>query len=234
MKKYPYLALSILIILFSIIFIPKIINKIRLNDTVASSRSVKPGLRTLSYININGQNRKIPKFILLNQDSLFISETDYLGKVFLAEFFFSRCPTICPIMNKNMKEIYDFYKDEEKFAIASFTIDPEHDTPRVLKLFSENYIENSLKWNFLTGPKSQIFSLANNGFNIFAAANPNIIGGFEHQGYFALIDKNGYIRSRDDKFGNPIVYYLGIDDNNASIQGIEMLKEDISLLLKEK
>ena len=75
--------------------------------------------------------------------------------------------------------------------------------------------------------------LANSGFNIFASINPAVAGGFEHQGYFALIDKKGYIRSRVDRFDNPIVYYSGIDRDDKDIQGVEMLLDDIELLLKE-
>ena len=71
------------------------------------------------------------------------------------------------------------------------------------------------------------------GFNIFASVNPDVAGGFEHQGYFALIDKKGYIRSRVDKFGNPIVYYLGIDQQDLEAQGTDIIIEDIRKLLKE-
>ena len=77
-----------------------------------------------------------------------------------------------------------------------------------------------------------VYELSNTGFNIFAGVNPAIAGGFEHQGFFALIDKNGYIRSRTDKDGNPIVYYLGITSNQSDVQGIDMIKEDIIKLLK--
>ena len=75
--------------------------------------------------------------------------------------------------------------------------------------------------------------LANNGFNIYANENPNFAGGFEHQGYFALIDKQGYIRSRNDDYGNPILYYLGINDENIDLQGIDMLEYDIKKLINE-
>ena len=117
--------------------------------------------------------------------------------------------------------------------IVSITVDPQNDSPQVLKKYSENFVENSNKWNFLTGEQDKIYNLANNGFNLLAQVNPNFAGGFEHQGYFALIDKKGYIRSRDDKFGNPIIYYSGVNNINAPIQGTEMLQEDIKLLLKE-
>ncbi len=80
----------------------------------------------------------------------------------------------------------------------------------------------------LTGDIDDVYELSNKGLNIFAEINPEVAGGFEHQGYFALIDKKGFLRSRKDEHGNPIVYYLGTEEEQ-----IELLKEDISKLLKE-
>jgi protein SCO1/2 len=85
----------------------------------------------------------------------------------------------------------------------------------------------------LTGEKETLYILANKGFNIFASVNPRVAGGFEHQGYFALIDKKGFIRSRSDSFGNPIVYYMGIDEEDVEVQEVDLLMEDIEKLLKE-
>ncbi len=170
---------------------------------------------------------------MLNQDSLLIGNEDLKGKVYLAEFFFTRCPTICPIMNKNMKILDDRFGDRADFGITSFTIDPENDTPHVLKQYAEDYGVKSQNWHFLTDKKSTVYELANSGFSIFAGTNPAVAGGFEHQGYFALIDKRGYIRSRVDRFDNPIVYYSGLDREDQPVQGVDMLLEDIELLLKE-
>ena len=83
----------------------------------------------------------------------------------------------------------------------------------------------------MTGKIDDVYELSNSGFNIFAGVNPAVAGGFEHQGYFALIDKNGYIRSRRDSNGNPIVYYLGISSGDGK-QGIDMIIEDIIKLLE--
>ena len=162
-----------------------------------------------------------------------ISNEDFNSKVYVAEFFFTSCPSICPIMNKNMKRIEDRFGERYDFGIASFSIDPSKDTPSVLKAYADSYNVFSQNWHFLTGEKERIFNLANEGFNIFASVNSRVAGGFEHQGYFALIDKNGFIRCRSDQFGNPIVYYMGIDEENVEVQEVDLLIEDIEKLLKE-
>ena len=188
----------------------------------------------LSFIKLNGEKRKVADFLFLNQDSLFISNQDFNGKVFVAEFFFTRCPSICIEMNKNMKILDELYGDRDDFGIASFTIDPENDTPTTLKKYSELIEVKSKNWHFLTGDKEDIYELSNKGFNIFSSINQAVEGGFEHQGFFALIDKDGYIRSRVNDYGTPIVYYSGITNENEDVQGIEMIKEDIDKLLNLK
>ena len=231
MKNYRYVGLSIILIVFGLLFIPKIIDRVANNTQVESNRSVPA--KPMAYIKLNGEAKKVPEFLMLNQDSLLIGNEDFSGKVYLAEFFFTRCPTICPIMNENMKVLDARFGDRQDFGIASFTIDPDNDKPHVLKQYSENYGIKSQNWHFLTDKKSRVYELANSGFSIFAGINPAVAGGFEHQGYFALIDKNGYIRSRVDRFDNPIVYYSGLDLVDQDIQGVDMLLEDVELLLKE-
>jgi len=228
-KKYT--GLFLILILFGVLFLPKIYNRISQEKIVDSSRS--QSAEPLSYIVLNGEAKKVPDFTFLNQDSLIISNEDYSKKVYVAEFFFTSCPSICPIMNKNMKRIEERFGDRIDFGIASFTIDPERDTPSVLKTYAEDYGVFSQNWHFLTGEKEALYTLANKGFNIFAEVNPKVAGGFEHQGYFALIDKNGFIRSRSDQFGNPIVYYMGIDQEEVDVQEVDLLMEDIEKLLKE-
>ena len=231
MKNYRYVGLIIILIVFGLLFIPKIIDRVANNTQVESNRSVPA--KPMAYIKLNGEAKKVPEFLMLNQDSLLIGNEDFSGKVYLAEFFFTRCPTICPIMNENMKVLDARFGDRQDFGIASFTIDPDNDKPHVLKQYSENYGIKSQNWHFLTDKKSRVYELANSGFSIFAGIKPAVAGGFEHQGYFALIDKNGYIRSRVDRFDNPIVYYSGLDLVDQDIQGVDMLLEDVELLLKE-
>lgn len=216
---------------FGLLFIPKIIDRIATGSIVSDNRS--QSTVPLNYITLNGAAKKVPEFTFVNQDSVYVSNEDFKAKVYIAEFFFTSCPSICPIMNKNMKKIEEQFGNREDFGIASFTIDPEHDTPKVLKEYAERYSVFSQNWHFLTGDKEEIFALANKGFNIFAGVNPKVEGGFEHQGYFALIDKNGFIRSRSDQFGNPIVYYMGIDQDDVEVQEVDLLIEDIKKLLEE-
>ena len=231
MRNTKYIGLILVIIIFGIIFIPKIVSRITNRKFVESNRSQSS--TPLQYVFLNGEAKKVPEFAFINQDSIIISNEDFNKKVYVAEFFFTSCPSICPIMNKNMKRIENRFGKRQDFGIASFSIDPSKDTPSVLKAYAESYDVFSQNWHFLTGEKDKIYNLANEGFNIFASVNPRVAGGFEHQGYFALIDKNGFIRCRSDQFGNPIVYYMGIDEEDVEIQEVDLLIDDIEKLLKE-
>ncbi|MCB4799288.1 SCO family protein [Neotamlana laminarinivorans] len=247
MKKtnYSYVGIAFIILLFGILFVPKIVDRITQGDVIRNeSRSdyandKKNQASDLVFIDNNGEKRKVPEFSFTNQEGKTITNKDYLGKVYVVEFFFTTCPTICPRMNNNLVKIQDTFKDFENFGVASFTINPDYDTPEVLKNYAQTYGITNPNWNLLTGEKEAIYNLANAGFYIYAAQNENVLGGFEHSGNFALIDKNGYIRSRKDENGNPIIYYRGIvseeeqTDDDGIAEEISILKEDIAKLLKE-
>lgn len=228
MKNKSYIAISFIVLLFGIYAIPKIVNKVKNKQVVEGDRLNRVVEGKLSYLIVNNEKRKMPKFSFINQDSLMITNTDYKNKVYVVEFFFSTCPTICPIMNKNMKTLEAEYGQHNDFGIASFSINPDYDTPMILKEYAEKYEVTSMNWNFLTGRGKEVFELSNKGLNIFTEINPEVAGGFEHQGYFALVDKNGYLRSRRDQHGNPIVYYQGTEKEQVAL-----LKEDIKKLLEE-
>jgi protein SCO1/2 len=230
-NNIKYIGLFIIIILFGVFSLPKIYERV-VNSDITDSNRLNTNER-LAYLTISDEKRKAPDFLLTNQDSILISNDDMVGKVYVLEFFFTRCPDICIEMNQNMKLLDEEFGDSNDFGIISITIDPNNDTPSILKKYSEALDVKSQNWHFLTGEKDYIYDLANIGFNIFANQNSNFVGGFEHQGYFALIDKDGYIRSRKDTFGNPIMYYLGINDINAIQQGIGMLNYDIKKLIDE-
>ncbi|MCY1449745.1 SCO1 protein [compost metagenome] len=169
-----------------------------------------------------------PKFELTNQDNVKISNETYKGKVYVLEFFFTTCPSICPKMNMSMLEIEKTFFGNPNFGIVSITIDPKHDTPQVLKDHAKLLGVKSSNWNFLTGDKSVIMDLSNKGFNLYAGENDKVSGGFEHSGLFALIDKDGNIRCRKDEYGNPTIYYDGLDK-----KGVRDIQQDIKILLEE-
>ncbi len=239
-KKYSYIWVGLIILIFGIIFVPKIVQRLQDGAVVEHDRiSRDPGNQPLAYIEMGGEKRKVPSFALLNQDSLLVTDQDYLGKVYVAEFFFTTCPTICPVMNKNLVQLQEEFREFEDFGVASFTINPVYDTPGVLKAYAEQYGITDMDWHLLTGDPAVIYELANAGFNIYAQQMPGEPGGFEHSGLFALIDRQGYIRSRKDEYGNPIVYYRGAipEAQGANEAGeteqISILKEDIRKLLEE-
>lgn len=226
-KNKSYIGISFIILIFGIYAIPKIVERIKNDKVVQGDRLDSVNPTTIE----EGELIKIgpaPKFELINQDSKKVTNETYKGKVYVLEFFFTTCPTICPKMNESMLLIEKKFFGNPNFGIVSITIDPEHDTAKVLKEHANLLGVKSTNWNFLTGDKAYIFNLANKGFNLYAGENKKVAGGFEHSGLFALIDKNGNIRCRNDEFGNPILYYDGLDK-----MGVRNLQQDINILLEE-
>ena len=239
------ILIIILLIVFGLVFVPRIINRVKNNDISRSeSRSLKldnfeKNIKPLPYLLMNNERKKVPEFNFVNQNGELVSNNDYIGKVYIVEFFFTTCTTICPVMNTNLIHIQNSFTKFSDFGIASFSINPEYDTVDILNQYAnENGIVNS-NWNLMTGDRSEIYKLANDGFNLYTAASSDFIDGFEHSGYFALIDKQGFIRCRNDEFGNPKIYYKGsvnyMDklDSNGEAEEITILKEDLLKLLNE-
>jgi protein SCO1/2 len=224
MKDKSYIGISFIVLVFGIWVVYVMRDRIQGGDVVrGKSLDHVSGMRS-DLVKIG----KAPEFSLTDQNGKTITHADYAGKVYVLEFFFSTCPTICPKMNANMLDIEKEFFGSPNFGIASITINPEYDTPQVLKAHAEALGVKSSSWHFLTGDGDYIMNLANKGFNLYAGQNKNVAGGFEHSGFFALIDKNGNIRSRKDTYGNPIVYYDGIEKD-----GVRQLVQDIKLLLNE-
>jgi protein SCO1/2 len=126
----------------------------------------------------------------------------------------------------------EFYGNQD-FGIASFSITPDIDTPKVFLEYRKSHKITSKNWHMLTGKSQEyVYKLSNEGFKLYAGNGEEEHGGFEHSGLFALVDKEGNIRSRKDKHGNPIMYYRALEENGFPDQ-IKELKEDIKLLLNE-
>ncbi|MFV8440946.1 SCO family protein [Flavobacterium sp. LB2P44] len=226
-KNKSYIGISFIILIFGIYAVPKIVDRIKNDKVVQGERLDRVNPKTAEddlLIKIG----PAPKFELLNQDNKKVNNETYKGKVYVLEFFFATCPTICPKMNESLLVLEKTFFGNPNFEIVSITIDPEHDTSEVLKEHAKLLGVKSSNWNFLTGDKAYIFNLANKGFNLYAGENKKVAGGFEHSGLFALIDKNGNIRCRNDEYGNPILYYDGLDK-----KGVRNIQQDINILLKE-
>lgn len=245
MKNKSYIGISFIILIFGIFAVPKIIDRISNDEVLDGNRlnKVVKGVQTNNESSSLVKFGKVPQFNFINQDSLQIDNSFFNDKVYVVEFFFTTCPTICPIMTQSMLQIESAFGDLDNFAIASFTINPTLDTPSVLNDYMTSHSITSKNWQMLTGDESAIMQLANKGFDLYAAAKEKAPGGFEHSGMFALVDKNGHIRSRKDAYGNPILYYRGITETSKDEVGevidiskhqITELKQDILKLLKEE
>lgn len=211
MKKNSYIVIAFIILIFGIWALPKIVAKFSKEALV--------------------KFEKVPVFEFTNQNGKIINNKNFENKVYVVEFFFTTCPTICPKMNANMVKIQNKFYGNPNFGIASFSIDPNHDSPEILKAYAAEKGATLKNWHFMTGDKDKIYSFSNDGFKLYVGENADVEGGFEHSGLFALIDKDGFIRSRKAKNGdteNPIKFYDGLDDKQ-----IQWIKEDIALLLNE-
>ncbi|MDO6736236.1 SCO family protein [Wenyingzhuangia sp. 2_MG-2023] len=229
-NKYSYVGIALIVLLFGAFVVRNYKHHLEpRNRTTQEQKEEELNPSGLTYFEIDHKARKMPDFVFTDQNNQTISNVDYNGKVFVVEFFFTTCPSICPIMNRNMLTIEKEFGKRDDFGIASFTINPTVDTPIKLKEYAENYGVTSLNWHFLTGDRETIYEMANKGLNIFAELNPEVEGGFEHQGFFALVDKNGFLRSRKDPYGNPKIYYQGTDEKEVAL-----LIEDIQLLLENE
>ena len=135
----------------------------------------------------------IPDFELLNQDSVLISNESFSDHIYLADFFFTSCPSICPKVTKQMLRLYDHFEGNDMVKIVSYTLDPVRDDVAKLNLYSRNLEVETDRWHFLTGEKDSIWDLADDYF-VAAVEDPDAPGGFDHSGKIILVDKSRHIR----------------------------------------
>lgn len=175
----------------------------------------------------------IPAFELINQDGDTVTGKMMKGKVYIADFFFTSCPTICPRIKANTLPIYEQYKHRDNFRILSFSIDSKYDTVGRLAWYADKLDISTPTWHLLTGKKETIYKLVPN-YMAVATEDKNAPGGFDHSGYVALIDRKGRIRG----------LYDGTIPNREALKKkanfvtntktMEDLMEDIAVLLNEK
>lgn len=164
----------------------------------------------------------IPKFSFINQDSMEVSHHTYKGKIFVADFFFTTCPSICPMLSAQMVRIQQELKSRgwsDKVWLLSHTVDPQRDTPSVLKAYGDRLGADYSNWNFVTGKADDIYYQAEDGYMLTAFPSDTAQGGFFHTDKFTLIDSQMHIRG----------YYDG-----TSTEEVDRLLLDIEKLLNEE
>jgi protein SCO1/2 len=181
---------------------------------------------------IGEQGHSIDEFSFINQNNDTITKDSLTGSIYVANFFFTSCPSICPIMTKNMSYLQDKLSVYPDVRFLSHTVDPDNDTPEKLysyvNLMQQKNISIDLSnWDFLTGDKDKLYQTAANYF-VNASADSLAPGGFLHSEYFVLIDKQGRVRSGIDKNGNAVGAYDGT--NEAQMKD---LINDIKVLMAE-
>lgn len=139
-------------------------------------------------------HHKIPPFDFVNQDSLSVTNASLENHIYVADFFFTSCPSICPKVKKNMLRIYDRFEDTEQLKLVSHTLDPVRDDVKVLHQYSSNLGVEIDRWIFLTGDKDELLDMADDYF-VTAYEDPDAPGGFDHSGKILLIDKDGHVRA---------------------------------------
>lgn len=156
-------------------------------------------------------------FTFTDQEGQKISQNNVKGKVYVAEYFFTTCTNICPVMNKNMEKVYAAYKSNPNFVILSHTSDPEYDSIPVLKAYAAKHGADAKNWHFLTGDKKQLYKLARESY-LVDDGRPSGPDDFVHTQWFALVDGDGQIRG----------LYEGTKDKD-----IDKLIKDIDQLMHE-
>jgi protein SCO1/2 len=160
----------------------------------------------------------IPDFAFVSQYGDTVTANAVAGKIYVADFFFTSCPTICPKMKVQLKRVYEQYKGNPSLMLLSHSIDPAHDSVAVLKEFADNLGVTGRQWLFLTGDRDKIYEIGQESYMVTAQQDATAPGGVVHSGAFILVDKNRHIR--------------GIYDGTTEA-GVDKLMKDIDRLLAE-
>jgi protein SCO1 len=185
------------------------------------------GPKTDTVVTRNGKDfvdtlyHTIPYFEFIDQDGKLVTQKDFKDQIVVADFFFTSCPSICPIMSKQMSTLLwkledDSYKDVK---FLSHTVNPESDTPEVLKKYGEKYDADFSRWTFVTGDQDKIFKQGFTGYLLSTQVDSTALGGFLHSPMFVLVDKQQHIR--------------GFYDGTVTKE-VDDLVIDIKMLLKEE
>src|SRR5689334_3852854 len=169
--------------------------------------------------NDKAENFSVPSFSFTNQDNQSLTSEFVKDKIWVADYFFTKCTSICPKLTTHLQKVEDAFKQDYGVKIISFTVDPDRDSPDVLKTYAAAYHANSSQWQFVTGEKKDLYAFARKGLFIIATDGDGGPDDFIHSEKLVLIDKNQHIRG----------YYDGTSDNE-----VDQLIKDITRLKREK
>lgn len=176
-------------------------------------------------LSVLGQpGHRVDTFTFIDQSGKAITQQDLAGKIYVVEYFFTTCESICPKMNDNMAKIYAAFRGNDQVKIMSHTVDPEVDSPAVLKAYSLKFDADPNQWHFVTGTKQRLYEMAVNSYLLALAedsTNPKVMPDFIHTPNFVLVDGKGYIRGKGSYDG-------------TNMADVNQLIGDMKLLLKEE
>lgn len=158
------------------------------------------GPRTLPILGerdvVNGDTiyPSVPDFAFVDQDSQLVTNATFDGKIYVVDFFFVHCPTICPKVKANGLRLFEKYKNDDRIMLLSHSIDVKNDTVAALKRHADKLGIESRRWRLVTGDHDAIYGIADDYFSV-AVENPDAPGGFDHSGRLILVDKNRHVRS---------------------------------------
>ena len=180
---------------------------------------VTRGFNTFMKLEVVGEkNHKIAEFSFINQNSEVVNNDSFKGNIYITNFFFTSCPTICPTMTNQMKRLSVLTKDLIKeIQFLSFSINPRMDQPSRLRAYKKKYGIAATNWMFLTGDENKTHALGVEYFQVFANKDIASEGGYAHSPAFVLVDKEGYVRG----------VYVGTETSQ-----VNQLEKDVRKLLK--
>lgn len=188
-----------------------------LGSFACSEEAEKPNQKAESKLKMIKDGAELPEFAFTNQDSQSVTKATVAGKIHVMDFFFTSCPTICPVMKSNMLTVYEAFEQEKGFVMVSHSIDTRHDSVPVLKDYAERLEVKVPLWHFVTGDKIEIMDIARD-YMVSALEDSTAPGGYAHSGAIILFDKDRNLRG----------YYDGTSEKETQI-----LIKDIQILLNE-
>ena len=162
--------------------------------------------------------RQVPDFQFINQDSQLVNNATFAGKIYVVDFFFIHCPTICPRVKANGLRLYEKFKNDDRVLMLSHSIDVKNDTVAALKRHAQKLGIDAKKWHLVTGDHDAIYGIADDYFSV-AQEDPDAPGGFDHSGRLILVDQNRHVRAFCD---------------GTDAEDVDRFMKDVSTLLAEQ